>query len=67
VGVKREAGEWHILQLIAHGLTNFRRFSGDESFEPVSDSKLGLDAGSGLGVIIEGKKKSSSSPGPSRL
>ena len=38
-----------------------RRFSGDESF----DSKgivVELDAGSGLGVVIEGKKNS-----PSRL
>jgi hypothetical protein len=54
------------LQLIANGLTIFRRFSGDESFEPTSDSAVELDAGSGLGVVIEGKKNHSS-PGASRL
>lgn len=37
------------------------RFSGDESF--VAEKGVGLDAGSGLGVIVEGKKGS----GPSRL
>lgn len=67
MGVRRGAGELDILPSIRNGLTRFRRFSGDESFEPVSDNKLGLDAGSGLGVIIEGKKKPSTSPGPSRL
>lgn len=43
-------------------LTRSRRFSGDESF----DTTPALDAGSGLGVVIEGR--SSSSPkSPSRL
>ena len=39
-----------------------RRFSGDESF----DTTLALDAGSGLGVVIEGKK-TGSPVNPSRL
>jgi hypothetical protein len=47
------------LKLLVKGLISFRRFSGDESFEPTSDSKLELDAGSGLGVVVEGKKKPS--------
>jgi hypothetical protein len=54
------------LQLIANGLTTSRRFSGDESFEPTSGSTVELDAGSGLGVVIEGKK-TPGSPGASRL
>lgn len=32
------------------------RFSGDESFHSVADKAAGLDAGSGLGVVIEGNK-----------
>ena len=38
-----------------------RRFSGDESFDS-KGTVVELDAGSGLGVVIEGKKNS-----PSRL
>ena len=49
-------------QQLGNGLTYFRRFSGDESFEQVQ-----LDAGSELGVVIEGKKKPSSLPSASRL
>jgi hypothetical protein len=46
-----------------------RRFSGDESFLTSSAADAtALDAGSGLGVIVEGKKSSppNKSP-PSRL
>lgn len=35
-----------------------RRFSGDESFIPASGQTPALDAGSGLGVIVEGTKPS---------
>lgn len=40
-------------------LTSCRRFSGDESFsaDPSQALALALDAGTGLGVIIEAKKK----------
>lgn len=34
------------------------RFSGDESFHSNADKAAGLDAGSGLGVVIEGRKGS---------
>lgn len=37
-------------------LTSCRKFSGDESF--LATSSTGLDAGSGLGAVIEGKKSS---------
>jgi len=40
------------------------RFSGDESFVAAPGQGPGWDAGSGLGVVVEGKKKGSS---PSRL
>ncbi|TVY83263.1 Uncharacterized protein LSUE1_G002153, partial [Lachnellula suecica] len=40
------------------------RFSGDESFDAVTGNAPSLDAGSGLGVVVEGKKKAS---GPSML
>lgn len=43
------------------------RFSGDESFDLTSGKTPSLDAGSGLGVVVEGKKTSSNAPGPSRL
>jgi transcription factor C subunit 7 len=36
------------------------RFSGDESFAAAPGQGPALDAGSGLGVVIEGKKKASS-------
>lgn len=36
------------------------RFSGDESFAAASGQGPGLDAGSELGVVVEGKKKASS-------
>lgn len=48
--------------LVSNKLTSCRRFSGDESFEPIQ-----LDAGSGLGVVIEGKKKLGHLSTPSRL
>jgi hypothetical protein len=48
-------------------LTVCRRFSGDESFVPTSGEASALDAGSGLGVTIEGKKKQGSPLSPSRL
>jgi hypothetical protein len=38
-------------------LTCYRKFSGDESFIANSGEAPDLDAGSGLGVTIEGKKK----------
>jgi len=53
-----------LTSFITRLLTSIRRFSGDESF--VSDGNS-LDAGSGLGVVIEGKKAPSSSHSPSRL
>lgn len=43
------------------------RFSGDESFHSEADKAAGLDAGSGLGVVIEGKKGKSGGKSPSRL
>lgn len=43
------------------------RFSGDEAFDLAPGQAPSLDAGSGLGVVIEGKKKSSSPAAPSRL
>lgn len=45
------------------------RFSGDESFHSAADKAAGLDAGSGLGVVIEGRKglKSNGTKSPSRL
>jgi len=46
------------------------RFSGDESFHSDADNAAGLDAGSGLGVVIEGKKVNVTKSGgksPSRL
>jgi hypothetical protein len=49
-------------RLLENGLTYFRRFSGDESFELVQ-----LDAGSELGIVVEGKKKPRSLPCASRL
>lgn len=48
-------------------LTCGRRFSGDESFVPTLGHAPALDAGSGLGVVIEGRKKQSSSLSQSRL
>jgi transcription factor C subunit 7 len=43
------------------------RFSGDESFHSATDHAAGLDAGSGLGVVIEGKKNEIGRRSPSRL
>jgi hypothetical protein len=48
------------------GLTLCRRFSGDESFLPKDGKAPALDAGSGLGVVVEGKKKTDDASG-SRL
>lgn len=44
-----------------------RKFSGDESFIAKAGEAPALDAGSGLGVVIEGKKKSGGPLSPSRL
>lgn len=44
-----------------------RKFSGDESFIVKSGEAQALDAGSGLGVVIEGKKKTGNPLSPSRL
>lgn len=48
-----------------------RRFSGDESFSaPAASKGAALDAGTGLGVVIEGKQKErtfSNSSSASRL
>jgi hypothetical protein len=52
------------LRLFQHMLTITRRFSGDESFVAKAGEGPALDAGSGLGVVIEGNKNSSN---PSRL
>lgn len=46
------------------------RFSGNESFLSVADKAAGLDAGSGLGVVVEGKtgeKAKSGGKSPARL
>ncbi|KAH6719768.1 histidine phosphatase superfamily [Leptodontidium sp. MPI-SDFR-AT-0119] len=43
------------------------RFSGDESFDLAAGAAPSLDAGSGLGVVVEGKKTQSTSLSPSRL
>jgi transcription factor C subunit 7 len=49
-------------------LTYCRKFSGDESFITKSGDAPTLDAGSGLGVVVEGKKKKIGVPlSPSRL
>ena len=48
-------------------LTYCRKFSGDESFITKSGDSLTLDAGSGLGVVVDGKKKIGGSLSPSRL
>lgn len=48
----------------------FRRFSGDESFMTTTTNGATVDAGTGLGVVVEGTKKSdrqSSPAGGSRL
>lgn len=45
-----------------------RRFSGDEAFDPPAPGVASsLDAGLGLGVVIEGKKRDTLPLGPSRL
>ncbi|CZT51748.1 related to transcription initiation factor [Rhynchosporium secalis] len=43
------------------------RFSGDESFDLTSGAAPSLDAGSGLGVVVEGKKSPNIPLSPSRL
>ncbi len=35
---------------------NYRRFSGDESFVTAAGDPSAIDAGSGLGVVVEGNK-----------
>ena len=52
---------------VSCNLTYCRRFSGDESFVAPSGDAPVLDAGFGLGVVIEGKKKQGNSLSPSRL
>jgi transcription factor C subunit 7 len=44
-----------------------RRFSGDESFNLEPGKAAALDAGSGLGVVVEGKKNPNARLSPSRL
>ena len=60
---------WSVIQdaSITPELICNRRFSGDESFVSAPGQAHALDAGSGLGVVIEGKKKRKSPLSPSRL
>ena len=45
----------------------YRKFSGDESFIAKSGEPSMLDAGNGLGMVVEGKKKTGGLMSPSRL
>ena len=67
--MRREAGMFRFSSFQMLSNLFHRRFSGDEAFDPSVTGKdaPSLDAGSGLGVVIEGKRKSSLPVSPSRL
>jgi len=69
---KGVAGGWNITvsgdcTFLSGGEERGWRFSGDESFDLTAGAAPSLDAGSGLGVVVEGKKAQNTSVSPSRL
>jgi hypothetical protein len=68
VVARKEDGEWALLLRERIGTDCCcRKFSGDESFIQKPGDAMAVDAGSALGVVIEGEKKIGSSLSSSRL
>ncbi|KAK0124438.1 hypothetical protein ONS95_009394 [Cadophora gregata] len=71
-GGRGVGGGWNITvsgdcSFLSGGEERGWRFSGDESFDLAAGAGASVDAGTGLGVVVEGKKAQGTSLSPSRL